>query len=196
MERCLVNKDSILIAVVALIVGLLGGYLIFNISNAGKAQQSDSAIPAGTGSPTDYTQRIAQAEKVVAQDPKNLNAWKSLGNDYFDTEQTQKAINAYGKVLEIEPNNPNILTDQGVMFRKLGWYDKALANFEKASKIDPDHLQSLFNTGIVYAVDLKQPEKAVPYWNKYLKLDSNSPTAMQIKSLMEQPGKVMAPAKK
>jgi tetratricopeptide (TPR) repeat protein len=191
-----VNKDSILIAVVALIVGLLGGYLIFNISNAGKAQQSDTAIPAGTGSPTDYTQRIAQAEKVVAQDPKNLNAWKSLGNDYFDTEQTQKAINAYGKVLEIEPNNPNILTDQGVMFRKLGWYDKALANFEKASKIDPDHLQSLFNTGIVYAVDLKQPEKAVPYWNKYLKLDSNSPTAMQIKSLMEQQGKVMAPAKK
>jgi tetratricopeptide (TPR) repeat protein len=191
-----VNKDSILIAVVALIVGLLGGYLIFNISNAGKARQSDTAIPAGTGSPTDYTQRIAQAEKVVAQDPKNLNAWKSLGNDYFDTEQTQKAINAYGKVLEIEPNNPNILTDQGVMYRKLGWYDKALANFEKASKIDPGHLQSLFNTGIVYAVDLKQPEKAAPYWNKYLKLDSNSPTAMQIKSLMEQEGKVMTPAKK
>ncbi len=176
------KKESILIAVVALIVGLLGGYLIFSISNAGKAQQSNADIPAGAGSPTDYTQRIAQAEKIVAQDPKNLNAWISLGNDYFDTEQSQKAINAYGKALEIEPNNPNVLTDQGVMFRKVGWYDKALANFEKASKIDPNHLQSLFNAGIVYAVDLKQPEKAAPYWKKYLSLDSNSPTAMQIKA--------------
>jgi tetratricopeptide (TPR) repeat protein len=181
-------------------VGLLGGYLIFSISSAGKAQQPNSAIPAGagsgSGSPTDYAQRIAQAEKVVAQDPKNLSAWISLGNDYFDTEQSQKSINAYNKALEIEPNNPNILTDQGVMYRKIGWYDKALANFEKANKIDPDHLQSLYNTGIVYAVDLKQPEKATPYWNRYLKLDSNSPTAIQIKGMMEQPGMATAPAKK
>ncbi len=190
------NKDSILIAVVALVVGLLGGYLVFSISNAGKVQQTNAAIPAGSGSSADYAQRIAQAEKIVAQDPKNLNAWISLGNDYFDTEQSQKAINAYSKALEIEPNNPNVLTDQGVMFRKIGWYDKALANFEKTLKIDPNHLQSLFNAGIVYAVDMKQPDKAVPYWNKYLKLDSNSPTANQIRGFMEQPGKAAAPAKK
>lgn len=190
------NKDSILIAVVALIVGLLGGYLIFSISTAGKVQQSNISIPSGAGSPTDYTQRIAQAEKIVAQDPKNLNAWISLGNDYFDTEQAQKAINAYSKALEIEPNNPNVLTDQGVMFRKVGWYDKALANFERANKIDPNHLQSLYNAGIVYAADLKQPEKAKLYWDAYLKLDSNSPTASQIKSLMEQPGKALSPAMK
>lgn len=190
------NKDSILIAVVALIVGLLGGYLVFSISNAGKAQQSTVAIPAGAVSPADYTQRIAQAENVVAQDPKNLNAWVSLGNDYYDTEQSQKAIFAYGKALEIEPNNPNILTDQGVMFRAVGWYDKALANFEKANTIDPNHLQSLYNAGLVYAADLKKPEKATQYWNRYLKLDSSSPTAIQIKGMMEQPGRSMAPAMK
>ena len=190
------NKESTLIAVVALVVGLLGGYLVFSISNAGKTQQAGPAIQSGSGSPTDYTQRIAQAEKIVAQDPKNLNAWISLGNDYFDTEQAQKSINAYGKALEIEPNNPNILTDQGVMFRKVGWYDKALINFEKANKIDPNHLQSLFNTGIVYAVDLKQPDKAVPYWERYLKMDSNSPTALQIRGIMEQSGKGMPPTMK
>lgn len=190
------SKDSSLIAVVALVVGLLGGYLIFSISNAGKTQMLNTDIPTGAGSPTDYTQRITQAEKVVAQDPRNLNAWISLGNDYFDTEQSQKAIYAYGKAIEIEPNNPNVLTDLGVMYRKIGAYDKALANFSKANKIDPNHLQSLYNTGIVYAVDLRQPEKAAPYWNKYLALDSNSPTAIQIKELMEKPGKGTAPKMK
>lgn len=190
------NKESTLIAVVALIVGLLGGYLVFSISNAGKTSQSNAPVQAGAGSPTDYTQRIAQAEKLVAQDPKNLNAWISLGNDYFDTEQSQKAITAYGKALEIEPNNPNVLTDQGIMFRKIGWYDKALANFEKAGKIDPSHLQSLFNAGLVYTVDMNQPEKALPYWNRYLKLDSNSPTAVQIKNMLEQSGKGSAPPMK
>jgi len=191
-----VKKESALIAVVALIVGILGGYLVFSISNAGKSQQAAPTIPTGVGSPADYTQRIAQAEKVVAQDPKNLNAWISLGNDYFDTEQAQKSINAYSKALEIEPKNPNVLTDQGVMFRKVGWYDKALINFEKAGKIDPNHLQSLYNAGIIYAVDLKQPEKAIPYWTRYLNLDSNSPTALQIKGMLEQSGKPMPPAMK
>lgn len=191
------NKDSLLIAVVALIVGVLGGYLIFSISTAGKArQEAGGNIPIASGSATDYTQRIAQAEKVVAQDPKNFSAWVSLGNDYFDTEQTQKSINAYGKALEIQPNNPNVLTDQGIMFRRVGWYDKALANFDKASKIEPDHLQSLYNAGLVYAVDLKQPEKAARYWRRYLQLDPNSQTAIQIKDMMKDPDKAMAPAMK
>ncbi|MDD2365200.1 MAG: tetratricopeptide repeat protein [Desulfuromonadaceae bacterium] len=179
------KKESILLAVVALIVGLLGGYLIFSISNAGNNQQGSAAIPVGSGSPTDYTQRIAQAEKIVAQDPKNLNAWISLGNDYFDTEQSQKSINAYSKALEIDPNNPNVLTDQGVMYRKMGWYDKALENFEKANKIDPKHIQSLFNTGIVYAVDLKDHVKARPYWKKVIEIEPNGATANQIKSMMQ-----------
>ena len=189
------NKESLLIVVVALIVGVLGGYLIFSISSAGKTQQATSAIQAGGGSPTDYTQRIAQAEKIVAQDPKNVNAWISLGNDYFDTQQSQKAINAYSKALEINPNNPNVLTDQGVMYRMVGWYDKALANFEKATKIDPNHVQSLFNAGIVYSVDLKDHVKARPYWKKVLEIEPNGATAQQIKSMMQGDGQALPTGK-
>jgi cytochrome c-type biogenesis protein CcmH/NrfG len=190
------KKESVLVAVVAMIIGLLGGYLIFSLSTAGKSQQEAPVIPSGAGSPTDYVRRITEAEKIVAQDPKNLNAWISLGNDYFDTEQAQKAIHAYGKALEIEPNNPNVLTDQGVMFRKVGWYDKALNNFEKALKLDSKHLQSLYNIGIVYAIDMKQPEKAIPYWNQYLKIDSSSATANQIKGLLGQFGSGTPPVGK
>ena len=174
-----------LICVVSLVVGFLLGFLIGSTNNAGKSGPATANIPSGAGSPTDYASRIAEAEKIVAQDPKNLNAWLSLGNDYFDTEQAQKAIQAYGKALEIEPNNPNVLTDQGVMYRKVGWYDKALANFDKAQKINPKHLQSLFNSGVVYSVDLKEPDKARPYWKKILEIDPNSSTAMQVKSMMQ-----------
>jgi cytochrome c-type biogenesis protein CcmH/NrfG len=150
----------------------------------------------GGAAPSDYAARIAEAEKVVAQDPKNLNAWISLGNDYFDTEQAQKAINAYGKALEIKPDNPNVLTDQGVMFRKVGWFDKAGANFEKANKLDPKHFQSLFNLGIVYSIDMKQPEKAKAVWSKYLQVDPNSPNAAQIREMMSSAGGSQQPGMK
>jgi len=178
------KKDSILIAAFALLAGLLGGVLVTMLVKDKGSREVAPAIPSGSGSPTDYTRRIAEAEKIVAREPGNLNAWISLGNDYFDTEQPQKAISAYQKALDLEPNNPNVLTDQGIMYRKVGWYDKALANFENAQKLDPKHLQSLYNMGVVYATDLKKPDKAIVFWNRYLELDNTSPTARQIREMM------------
>jgi len=186
-----VKKENVLTIVVALLVGLLGGYLIFNIAG-NKETPGYQGIPEGAGSPLDYKVRIAEAEKVVERDPKNAQAWNQLANDYFDTDQPQKAVHAYDKVLELEPKNTNALTDQGIMYRKIGWYDKAIANFEKAQSIDPKHLQSLYNLGVVYLVDLKQPDKARQIWTKYLQFDSISPTAQQIKAdlanMSRQPG--------
>lgn len=179
------NKEQLLVGIVALVAGLLIGYMIFT-GKADKNQQSQASIPMGSGSPTDYQARIAEAEKLVAKEPANRQAWVQLGNDYFDTDQTQKAINSYGKALELDPKDPNVLTDQGVMYRKMGWYDKALANFEKASQLDPKHVQSLMNIGVVYSTDLKKPDKAIEAFNRFLAIDSTSPTAQQVKGMIEQ----------
>lgn len=180
------TKENILFAVIALLVGVLGTVLVLGVVNKNKSENVMQSVPMGAGSPTDYQSRIAEAEKIVDKDPKNEQAWIQLGNDYFDTGQPQKAINAYGKALELDPNNANVLTDQGVMFKNIGWYDKAVANFEKAQQVDPKHLQSLYNLGVVYATDMKQPDKALKAWNRYLEMDSTSPTAQQIKGLISQ----------
>lgn len=175
------KKENVLAVVVALLVGLLGGYLIFNVT-ANRSTPDNVALPEGAGSPLDYKMRIAEAEKIVGRDPNNTQAWNQLANDYFDTDQPQKAVNAYSHVLELEPKNANALTDQGIMYRKIGWYDKAIANFEKAQTVSPGHLQSLYNLGVVYMFDLKRPEKAREVWTKYLQFDSVSPTAQEIKN--------------
>jgi tetratricopeptide (TPR) repeat protein len=183
-----VKQENLVYIVVALLVGLLGGFLIFSVSNKNKGESASMAVPMGSGSPADYTQRIMEAEKIVAQDPKNYQAWVQLANDYFDTEQPQKAVNAYSKALELEPKNqnaPNLLTDQGVMYRKMGLFDKAVDNFDKASKLDPKHAQSLFNLGIVYANDLKQKDKAIEAWQRYLALDAMSPQGQQVKAMVD-----------
>lgn len=58
-------------------------------------------------------------------------------------------------------------------------YDKAIATFEKASKLDPKHVQSLFNLGIVYSQDLKQNDKAIKAWNRVIEIAPTSPQAAQ-----------------
>ena len=179
------KRENVIIVIAALVIGVLGGLLIYSLSSRNESRRAEK-VPAGSGSPAEYQQRIAELEKIVANDPKNLQAWTMLANDYYDTDQPQKAIDAYGKAIELDPNNPNLLTDQGVMYKRTGAFDKALANFAKAQKIDPKHLQSLYNMGIIYAEDLKKPDMAVRVWNHYLELDSTSPAAQQVKKMVEQ----------
>ncbi|MFZ3208200.1 MAG: tetratricopeptide repeat protein [Geobacteraceae bacterium] len=181
------SKENILYTVIALLVGILGTVLVVGVVNKNQsATEVNGTVSMGGGSPIDYKARIAEAEKIVVREPNNLPAWIQLGNDYFDTDQPQKAINAYAKALELDPRNPNVLTDQGIMFRKVGWFDKAISNFKKARKLDPGHLQSIYNTGLVYADDLKQPDKALQAWSLYLQLDTTSPTAQQVKGMVKR----------
>jgi cytochrome c-type biogenesis protein CcmH/NrfG len=190
------NRHTIIGLAIGLVVGLFVGY------EAGKSGQSSSApvgamppmppgmpggmppgMPPGMPGPAapgpEVLARITQLQSVVARDPKNVQAWIQLGNDYYDTRQAQKAVEAYGRALELKPNDPNVLTDQGAMYRELAQYDKAVANFEKANKADPKHVQSLFNLGVVYAHDLRQPQKAIDAWNKVIQLAPDSPQAAQ-----------------
>jgi tetratricopeptide (TPR) repeat protein len=114
-----------------------------------------------------------------------VNAWISLGNDYFDTHQAADSVDAYDKALALKPDNPDVLTDQGVMFRELKAYDKAIANFKQANKLNPKHLQSLYNLGIVYSEDLKKPDEARKIWNVVIATDPASPQAGQARQAMD-----------
>ena len=163
-----------------LLVAVLAGLFGYQIGRAGRVLRDDGepvsaaaaspataaapAAPAPAGVPLDASQQIAAATQVVQSDPKNRQAWVALGNLYFDTHQPQKSIDAYARALELQPDDPDVLTDQGVMFRAAGAYDKAVANFQKANRLRPDHLQSLYNLGVVYAFDLKDVPKAEEAW--------------------------------
>ncbi len=185
-----------------LLVALLAGLFGFQIGRAGRVlREPDATVAAPAGRPApapaaapaadpgvalDAAQQIAAANDVVQRDPKNLQAWVALGNLYFDTHQPQKSIDAYTKALELKPDDPNVLTDQGVMYRAVGAYDKAIANFQKANRIDPGHLQSLYNLGVVYAFDLKNSAKAEEAWNRLIQTAPDSENAKQAREALAQ----------
>lgn len=142
--------------------------------------------PGAPGVPLDTSQQITTLQQLLAQDPKSARAWVQLGNLYFDTNQAQRSIDAYARALELEPANPDVLTDQGVMYRAVGAYDKALADFEKANALDPKHVQSLYNIGVVYAFDLKDAAKAERAWNRLIEQAPDSEQAGQARQAMAQ----------
>ncbi|WLT32196.1 tetratricopeptide repeat protein [Geothrix sp. PMB-07] len=201
------NRNIMLALAGGLVAGFIAGYFVFSpskdesapvvaapttavlpapsLGGALPAAPAQGAMPLAPPS-AEVQARIARIEAAVLADPKNHDAWAALGNEYFDSHQPQKAVDAYAKALALKPVDPNVLTDQGVMYRAMGQYDKALANFQKANKLDPTHVQSLFNIGVVYANDLNKPDEAAKAWNKILTTAPNSDQAAQARQMLSQ----------
>lgn len=181
------KKESIVYIVLALVAGALLGVIVFNAkknvsSNNAVSTQAEAPAP---GPGANFQQQISMLKGIVAKDPGNRNAWVQLGNDYFDSNQPMNAVEAYDKALKLNGNDPNVLTDQGVMYRRLGWFDKAVGNFEMASKIDPNHRQSLYNLGLVYRDDLHDVPKAIAAWERFLAINPDGPGAAQVRAELD-----------
>ncbi|HEX9243009.1 MAG TPA: tetratricopeptide repeat protein [Anaeromyxobacter sp.] len=200
------NRSLIIGLAAGLLVGVFIGYQAGSITSPPPGAGTMGVLPpgmppgmppgggaVGQPAPGDNVQaRISAMQAMLAQDPKNRDAWVQLGNDYFDTRQAQKAIEAYGRAIELNPNDANVLTDQGVMYQQLHQYDRAIANFTKANQVDPKHVQSLFNLGVVYLNDLKQPKKALEVWNKVILTAPQSEQAAQARVAIDEAKKKSA----
>jgi tetratricopeptide (TPR) repeat protein len=108
-----------------------------------------------------------------------------LGNLYFDSGQAKEAIEAYGQYLILKPENPDVRTDLGIMYRALGDFDRAIEEFRKAAKSDPKHANSRYNIGIVLLHDKGDVKGAIKAWEEYLKIDPNSERAQRIRAQIE-----------
>ncbi|MBI3945424.1 MAG: tetratricopeptide repeat protein [Armatimonadetes bacterium] len=93
-----------------------------------------------------------------------------IGNHEFDADRPRLALLAYEKALTYQPNNPDVRTDLGIMYRRLGRFDEAIEQFERARKSSPRHENSRYNLGVVYMHDLNQYAPAIAAWEDYLRV--------------------------
>ena len=153
----------------------------------GQIEEQDTTDDRGLSS--DKLQQIENLRKKSVSKDATAETWKELANIYFDTNQPEQAIKAYEHALALRPDDTDALNDQGAMYRQTGDFQRALTNFEKAYTIDPHNLESLYNSGYVYAFDLNNIPKALVMWRRYLEQESKSETARQVRVLIEQYGK-------
>ena len=176
------KKEIALLVIVTLVVGgLIGAIISSQSTKSSDKENQDTHVSTAIDSQED----IQLLNDLLKTEPNNRNAWIQLGNKYFDTNNPMEAIEAYDNALALDSNDPDVLTGQGLMYRRIGWFGKAIENFTKANQVDPNHLQSLLNLGIVYRFDLEQNTKAKEVWLKYLDIDSTSSTADRVRTMID-----------
>jgi tetratricopeptide (TPR) repeat protein len=197
----------ILIVVIAFLVGFISGATVAILRGTKGAEktamvQKPQMAPPGATAPAppardsiEAASQIQTLKEIVKKDPKNLPAWVELGNLYFDTDQPKEAIEAYSRYLAVKPDNPDVRTDMGIMYRKLGQFDRALEEFRKAAQSDPKHVNSRYNIGLVLLHDKQDIQGAIKAWEEYLKVDTNSERAQRIRAQIEKMKTMAVPAK-
>ena len=60
----------------------------------------------------------------------------------FNLGKLNEAIVNYDKLLKINPNHLQSISNKGAALLRLGKVNEAIAEFDKALKIDPNHLEA------------------------------------------------------
>ena len=94
------------------------------------------------------------------EDPADLAVLVRLANLHHDVGMWVQAAGYYERAIEVDSDSPDLLTDLGICYRGMGRFDDALAMFDRASGLDAQHWQALFNSVVVAGFDLGQFDRA------------------------------------
>ncbi len=90
-------------------------------------------------------------QAAVDQDPSLWRAWNALGSYHDSQGDWAAAVAAYDKALAERPNNAMILNNRGFSYFMQGDMDEAIADLQRALRLDPDLTPARVNLRLAHA---------------------------------------------
>ena len=196
------------LAVVCLLVGIAGGWLVRRSTSTPTTAQAVTApapaVAAASSQPAPAnfgvenalpsTQQLKEAADAQAApllqrlkaEPANAALLANLGNIYYDAKQYLTAIDYYERSLKVQPENTSVRTDLGTAYWYTGNADTAITQFNKSLAYDPKKTDTLFNLGIVKWQGKKDGPGAVAAWKKLLETNPAYPQKDTVLQLIAQ----------
>lgn len=192
------KKETIITAIVFLVVGFFIGYITeaeFNwnapekmatasAATTGAPEAAVTSAPAGGAArgqlppghpPLEDVTRINALEAQTKQNPQDPQPPLDLANLYYDQKQYDRAADWYQKALALDPKNVNARTDLGTVYFNLGRPQEALKAYEESLRVDPNHEPTMFNTIIVNLEGTHNLAAARAMYDKLHKRNPNYP---------------------
>ncbi len=144
---------------------------------AATASTASTAGTSGTGStapPPFDAARATQLERQAGSEPSNAAVRVELGNLYFDAERYDQSIPWYEAAQKLDSKNVDASTDLAVAYYYTNQTDRALAQLDHSLSIDPKHLKTLLNQGIIRAFGKQDLSGAAESWQKVVALAPDS----------------------
>ena len=121
---------------------------------------------------------------LIASFPRSSMLEQELGIVLLAGGRPQDAEPHLQRAVSLEPTNVHAWL--GLANVSLARSDAAQAEKRLLAVValDPDDVEANFDLGLLYFQTLKQPAKARPYWERFLKLQPNDPEAPKIREML------------
>jgi Flp pilus assembly protein TadD len=125
-----------------------------------------------------FPEALELLQQALEKNPQNGFAYSQQAKIYFSMRDAQKASEAIGKALALQPFQPDFLYVAGVIAAQAGKQDEALAAFEKVTQVNPKEADAYFEIG---KIRLQQGDRvaAVVAFGQAVALDPNDPDYMR-----------------
>lgn len=158
-----------------------------------QAQLANVTQPrGGSDSPAGHDNFASVLENLIARlekDPGDMEGWVMLGRTYAIMGRYDDASKTYGKLNEIVPDNPQIMSDYAdvlAMTNQGNLAGKPAELVTAALKIDPEYPKALALAGTA-AFEQNQYTQAATYWEKLLSvIPTDSQLAQSVKDSIQQ----------
>src|SRR4051794_12998256 len=83
-------------------------------------------------------------QRVVDDDPKVIDAWFMMGNEYYRRHEYTRAIDRYKRALELKPDYDLVVINMANAYRALGRDEEAMVGYRRFMELDPKNAQIRF----------------------------------------------------
>jgi choline-sulfatase len=80
-------------------------------------------------------------QRVVDEDPKVIDAWFMMGNEYYRRKEYTRAIDRYKCALELKPDYDLVVINMANAYRALGRDEEAMVGYRRFMELDPKNAQ-------------------------------------------------------
>lgn len=124
-----------------------------------------------------WDKAVAELQKVVAAKPDRVEAWQDMAKCYKMLEQHAESAEAYGKAVELQPGNLDLLSNLGFAQLNAQLLEDAVVTYNRMLDIDSLNYDASVHLGFVYQKD-GDLVKAARYYEKALKGNANDVQTM------------------
>lgn len=120
-----------------------------------------------------HKEAIRQLRVLLAQYPNSSEIWGSIAKKYMRLSRFEEALDAYGRLLEIDRKNPHAFINIATCHSALGNYHEAIEAYLKGFELRPEWMISInlnHEFGFTY-VKMGEISKAEEIFNKLLSED-------------------------
>lgn len=132
------------------LVAVLFGLIVATLNIYNHSNQPAPSIPVSQST-------SEQAIDVKTNDEPNNNSevltasdWSAKAYSYAAAGQYDESINAFNKVIEIDPRNANAYGNRAVSYSRIGNYQKSIEDFNKAIELNPMLAEAYNGRGFAY----------------------------------------------